>query len=156
MNGHYSKRIDNSAGFTMLEAMIALLVLSIGLLGLAGLQSTSMRLTGESHQRSITTMAASEIIDKIRMRTGKQSRADRVNTIGDYASTSPAGSCDPFQADIASELACWQDSLASQLPAGEGEIIDGNNGFVTVRISWEDRDTGSTESIDWNYMVGSL
>ena len=157
MNRHYSKRIDrNAAGFTMLEAVIALLVLSIGLLGMAGLQSTSTRLTSESHQRSITTLAASEIIDKIRMRTGKQSRGDREATIGEYASTAAAGSCDPTLADIASELACWQNSLESQLPSGVGEIVDDGGGFVTVRISWEDRDTGNTESIDWNYMVGSL
>lgn len=140
----------------MLEAVIALLVLSIGLLGLAGLQSTSARLSGESHLRSITTLAASEMIDKIRMRTGKQPRNERENTINDYVSTAPAAGCDPTAADIASELGCWQLSLENQLPAGEGLIIDDGAGFVTVRISWEDRETGATESIDWSYMVGTL
>jgi type IV pilus assembly protein PilV len=155
MNKAYSKRNPrNSAGFTMLEAMIALLVLSIGLLGLAGLQTTSARLTGESYQRSITTLAASEIIDKIRMRTGKQERSIRAATIASYVSTAPAGSCVPTASDIASELACWQASIQNELPAGAGTITNGGNGFVTVRISWENRDTGATESIDWKYMVG--
>ncbi len=148
MHGH-------SRGFTMLEAVIALLVLSIGLLGMAGLQSTSARLSGESHMRSITTLAASEIIDKIRMRTGKQGRDMRAGVIDEYATTGAAAGCDYSASAIEDDLACWQTSLAAQLPDGQGEVIDDGNGFVTVRISWEDRETGDTESIDWSYMVGA-
>ncbi|HEX5055902.1 MAG TPA: type IV pilus modification protein PilV [Gammaproteobacteria bacterium] len=162
MNRLHTKPIVRNAGFSMLEAVIALLVLSIGLLGMAGLQSTSTRLSGESLQRSVTTLAAGEIIDKIRMNTARRSRSisekatlDRQDVVDLYASTAAAASCDPAEAGIANELACWQHSLQSQLPGGEGEIISKGNGFVTVRISWEDRDTGVTESIDWNYMVGT-
>jgi type IV pilus assembly protein PilV len=140
----------------MLEAVIALLVLSIGLLGLAGLQSTSTRLSHESHLRSITTLAASEIIDKIRMRTGKQPRVTRAGIVDSYVTTGPAAICDPAGSGIADDLACWQKNLEAQLPAGEGAVINGGNGFVTVRILWEDRETGLEESIDWNYMVGTL
>src|SRR5687767_4205377 len=74
---HQAVNTKASRGFTLLEALIALLVLSIGLLGLAGLQASSARLGHEAHMRSITTMAASEIIEKIRMRTAKISRKVR-------------------------------------------------------------------------------
>ena len=156
MNRLYLKPISNCRGFTMLEAVIALLVLSVGLLGLAGLQSTSGRLSSESYQRSITTMAASEIIDKIRMRTGKVNRGLRPATIASYATTPAAGSCNPLGSGVADDLACWKINLAKELPGGDGTIINNGNGFVTVRISWQDRETGATASINWQYMVGTL
>ncbi len=52
------------SGFTLLEIMVAMLVLSIGLLGLAGLMTSSMRNNLSASHRTQATWMASDIIDR--------------------------------------------------------------------------------------------
>jgi type IV pilus assembly protein PilV len=142
-------------GFTLLEALISLLVLSIGLLGLAGLQLAAMRLNGEAHMRSITTLAAGDILDRIGMQIGKLPQDDRPAAIANYANTAPAADCDPTIASIANDLACWQMGIAASLPEGEGVITDALNNKLQITISWMDRDTESVQSLNWNFVAGA-
>jgi len=76
MNAHHNSRKGNSMprqqlGFSLLEVMVAVFVLSIGLLGVAGLQHTSKRSNFEAVQRSTATMLAEDIIERIRSNAGQ-------------------------------------------------------------------------------------
>lgn len=57
---------NNQNGFTLLEVMIALVIFSIGLLGLAGLQSAGMRNNQISYSRTYATQLAYDLADRIR------------------------------------------------------------------------------------------
>ena len=58
-------RSSRARGFSLLEVMIALLVLSVGLLGIAGLQTVSLKFNHQSYERSQATLLISEMIEKI-------------------------------------------------------------------------------------------
>jgi len=139
------------SGFTLLEVLIALLVLSIGLLGLAALQTTGLRSNQMASMRTQATQITYDITDRM--------RANPVGTtVGDYVvdtTTHPtaakdcaAVSCIP--AELASyDLDDWKDSLLL-LPGGTGEIVqtvaDPLTHTITVRWN-EARDplvTGTT------------
>ena len=62
------KRWQNGA--TLIEALIALFIFSIGALGLAALQLTSLMSSGESQQRSAVIWKAQEFADRIRANRG--------------------------------------------------------------------------------------
>ncbi len=53
-------------GFSLLEVLIALLVLSIGLLGLAGLQTLGLKFNMQSYQRTQAALLAYDIVDRMR------------------------------------------------------------------------------------------
>jgi len=53
-------------GFTLLEILIALIILSIGLLGLAGLQANSLKNNNSAYQRTQASLLANEMLDRIR------------------------------------------------------------------------------------------
>jgi type IV pilus assembly protein PilV len=53
-------------GFTLIEVMVALFVLGVGLLGLAMLQTTGLRLNTHSYSRTQATYLAYDIIEKMR------------------------------------------------------------------------------------------
>jgi type IV pilus assembly protein PilV len=53
-------------GFNLLEVLIAIVVLAIGLLGLAGLQNFSLKATHQSYQRTQATVMIHEIIERMR------------------------------------------------------------------------------------------
>lgn len=61
-----SRYLAGSSGFTLIEILVALVVLSIGLLGLAMLQVQGMRFTNESYLRTQATVLAYDIIDRMR------------------------------------------------------------------------------------------
>lgn len=128
------------SGFTLLEVMVAILVLSIGLLGLAGLMASSMRNNHSAYQRTQATWLAYDIIDRMRV-----NRAAAIASSNNYdialgaptsASTGLAGT----------DVNAWKATLANALPAGDGAVIvnhDPASLAVTVVIEWNDsRGTG--------------
>lgn len=140
----------SSRGFTLLESLIALLVLSIGLLGLAGLQAASARFGHDAYIRSAATLVTTDIIERIRMNTFERN-SSALQNLADYASATPANSCNPNASDIPNDLACWQHSIEEQLPGGTGVIINNGNNTFTVTLSWYDRDGDATRSYSWTY-----
>jgi type IV pilus assembly protein PilV len=124
----------SAAGFTLIEALVSLLVLSIGLLGLAGLQLTSLRTTHGSALRSQATLLAYDITD--RMRANRRAALN-----GDYAI---ALTVDPTAGTVAGDdLVAWKQALARTLPGGDGSIVSTGPAarpVFTIRIQWLERD----------------
>jgi type IV pilus assembly protein PilV len=116
-------------GFTLVEALVALLALSIGLLGVAALQLTGLRNNLSAAWRSQATYLSYDIID--RMRANRDRRLDYNCALG--AACMPGG-----VATI--DLAAWKANLAAALPGGVGSVVvDGtDNTTVTVIVQWTD------------------
>lgn len=122
-------------GFTLLEVLVAMLVLSIGLLGLAGLMASSLRNNHSAYYRSQATWLAYDVID--RMRTNRPNAAGYVVDIG---GASAAGGL------AGADVADWKAMIANALPEGDGSVAVvavGTARTVTVDIQWNDaRGTG--------------
>ncbi|WP_290652055.1 type IV pilus modification protein PilV, partial [Aquisalimonas sp.] len=58
--------LPRQQGYSLLEILIAVLVLSIGLLGLAGLQTTSLQSNQSAAQVSQATFLAQDMFDRMR------------------------------------------------------------------------------------------
>lgn len=130
------------AGFSIIEVLVALLVLAIGLLGLAALQAQGLRFNQDAYVRSQATNLAYDIVDRM--------RANRSNAAA-YTAADPGLACDPTDASIDMDLSCWYESLAETLPGGDGLITsNGAANFYDVTVRWIDRtprDFGGTVQI---------
>ena len=127
-------------GFTLLEVLVAMVVLSVGLLGLTGLQTTSLRSNHSAFLSSQATMVADQILDNMRM------NRDQAVGGGYTVGFDPDGdgfdgavcSNDCTAAEIAErDLVNWRAQVA-RLPAGEGSITVDANGVAEVTICWSD------------------
>jgi type IV pilus assembly protein PilV len=58
--------VDKNTGFTLIEVLIAMLVLAGGLLGLAGLQAASLSNGQSAYNRSQATQLAYQLADNMR------------------------------------------------------------------------------------------
>ncbi len=116
-------------GFTLVEVLIAMVVLSIGLLGLAGLQATGLRTEQSAFQRSQATILAYDILDA--MRANRQAARD-----GDYnlalADAAPSG-----DTLAAKDLRNWLAALTARLPQGDG-AVNVTNDIATITVQWKD------------------
>jgi type IV pilus assembly protein PilV len=133
-------------GFSMIEILITLVVLSIGLLGIAGLQVTGMQSNRSAYYRSQATLIAYDMID--RMRTN----VDGVNAnyyddldSTDLPATPPtcidSSSGCSAESLVENDLQEWADDHLALLPSGSGTVIRNGNIF-TVSVNWvENTDT---------------
>src|ERR1700722_14320550 len=95
---------SRSGGFTLIEVLVSLVVLSIGLLGTAKLMLVSSHANDSAYLRSQATELAYEILDNI--------RANQQQAIaGAYATTIAAAPTDPGFTCIGAG-ACTPDNLA--------------------------------------------
>jgi type IV pilus assembly protein PilV len=106
-----------SAGFSMIEVLVSLLVIVIGVLGLAGLQSKTIPYTQDSAQRNTAIMLADDLIDL--MRASNNDSGISVKSFqkapGAAFPTAPS-SCVPTPASVSSRLGCWAAQAAKVLP----------------------------------------
>jgi type IV pilus assembly protein PilV len=124
---------SRSRGFTLLEVLIALLVLSFGLLGLAALQAYSVKANQSANFRSQATALANMMLDNI--------RANRANLSSYYADDYADGDCEstpPTNPPAAFELGEWQREIRCQLPNGRGAVAPISDNEVAVCIRWSD------------------
>jgi type IV pilus assembly protein PilV len=120
-----------SRGFSMLEVLISVLLVSTVLLSLALLQVISLRGSNSSYQRTASVVLANDIADKIR--ANQVAAANYAIAVGTAAAVTPATRA---QWDVRQ----WKDALAAALPNGDGSIVyDAANRVATVTIEWQDR-----------------
>lgn len=125
------------SGFTLLEILVAMLVLSIGLLGLAGLMTTSMRDNLSASHRTQATWMAYDMID--RMRANRAAAfSGSYNTAMAAATTCSAGAPAATLAAHLQDIAAWRNQLACVLPLGTGSITVDGGRVATVVIRWDD------------------
>lgn len=128
-NTRYSMR-----GFTLLEVLVAILVLSIGLLGLAGLMASSLKNSHSAYQRTQATWLAYDALD--RMRANRQVALAQGYDLA--LGATPGGS-----GLAATDLSEWDTALTDTLPAGDGSISVAAGGVVKIIVQWNDtRGTG--------------
>ncbi|MBI5041482.1 MAG: type IV pilus modification protein PilV, partial [Gammaproteobacteria bacterium] len=122
-----------SAGFTLLEVLIAVVVLSIGLLGIAGLQTTGLRNNQDAYARTQATTLANDMADRIRANMAGFNAGNYDNTAA-YTATCESSGCSPQQM-AQHDTSLWNTALAA-LPSGQGTVAS-NAGLVTVTVMWD-------------------
>lgn len=127
-------------GFTLIEVLVTVIVLAIGLLGLAALQFSGLRYTHSAYQRSQATILTNDIIDRMRVNRTVAESGGYVIGIGDdpgeVSCTGTGANCDPGTLASA-DLFEWKQSIEAVLPAGDGAIAQ-NGATFTVTVQWDD------------------
>lgn len=124
-----------SRGFSLIEVLIAILVLAIGLLGFALTQTMSLRFAVGANQRTQATNLAYDIIDQMRanrlVAAQYQSASFDAGAVSATCERPAAGN-----ATIAQNIARWQCQAVRALGPDTAAQVTVNNGVVRVRISW--------------------
>jgi len=145
------------SGFTLLELMVALFVLAIGLLGIAGLQSFSLKNTQISGKQTYAMLYSQEMIDNMRANAGALSVPNDTSPYEFDQTTVPTSnipqcnstSAGNVQACNAVDLATFQvDRFYRQLKKNVddnvevdvaiADVIGSSNKVVTILITWKE------------------
>lgn len=133
---YYLKK--KSYGASLIEVLIALVVISIGLLGLASLQLSAMKNNQVALQHTQASSLAYEVLDLMRANRQQALNGNYDLPLGDSA---PTGTSIP-----AVDLQRWKSNLAISLPNGDGGIQRTGNSIVTIIIQWNESHTGGDDN----------
>ena len=128
-------------GVSLIESMIALLVISIGLLGIAALQITSMKQNASAMNNSKAVWIGYNMADRIRSNFGQFDKyADKATKKG--MEDTCGGGCSSSDM-VDSDIAGWS-TMVLDLPAGRGIITSPTANELLIAVMWDDEGTGHT------------
>jgi type IV pilus assembly protein PilV len=149
-------------GFNLIEVMVALVILSIGILGMAKLQVTGIKQNQSAYMRSQANLLAYDVVDRMRVNRDALTSYFQVTSGTANANCLAAAGC--TEAQMAShDLSEWFATIARELPAGSGLVCrsdssgdvngtpdcEGNStdNPVVVYVWWDDERDGSVTQL---------
>jgi type IV pilus assembly protein PilV len=141
---HDAPRQRASRGVTLIEVLVTMVILSVGLLGIAGLQLKGMQANRGAFYTSQAAFLATDVLD--RMRTNRPTALSTGAYARNFGDTPPTGSdcrttdCDADQL-ARYDLRQWVNAVAAALPEGDAEISFadvGDTRVYAVDIRWRD------------------
>jgi type IV pilus assembly protein PilV len=131
-------KMRKQTGFTMLEVLVTMVILSFGLLGIAGIIMNGLKNNQSSYARSQASWLANDIVDRMRANKAVAEGADPSPYNLLMADATPAAAAAPAPI-VNIDLIAWRNALASTLPSGTGGItLDAASKKVTVTVQWDD------------------
>ena len=131
---------NKQRGVTLVEAMIALLVISVGLLGIASLQITAMNQNASAMNHSLAVWYAYNMSDRIRANPTAFNSYNGIDTDTGYSQSCTGGPCSDVQMAEA-DAADWA-TMVDRLPNGRG-MVNANVDGLVVTVMWDDDGTGA-------------
>jgi type IV pilus assembly protein PilV len=140
-----SVRVRNvfQRGFGLIESLVAVVVISVGMVGIAGLYAQGLQASGTALYRTIAVHLAADMADRI--------RANRLGNAA-YGDAAANGNCDAggdtdctIAAMAAHDLLAWQAQVSAQLPDGAGVVQHAPTtpSTYTIRVAWQEVGVGA-------------
>ncbi|HSY95701.1 MAG TPA: type IV pilus modification protein PilV [Steroidobacteraceae bacterium] len=165
---------SRTSGFTLIEVLVSIVILSIGLLGIAKLMLFSSRSNDSAYLRSQATALAYEILDN--MRANRQEAINKTyDTLAATPATAPAKLCTGATQCATNELALYDvyqwklrlttasnagGTFVGALPSGAGSVTTPALGTtpttVVITVSWDDTVAQSTYGAAGNIQTITL
>ncbi|RTE64359.1 type IV pilus modification protein PilV [Amphritea opalescens] len=154
--------MQRQLGFSLIEVMIALVILTIGILGMAKLQVTGIQQNQSAYMRSQANLLAYDIID--RMRVNRDAIDSYLQVSSGTAEADCLASTGCSETEMAAhDLSEWFATITRELPSGSGIVCrsdkagdangapdcEGNStdNPIVVYLWWDDDRDGSVTQL---------
>ena len=134
-------RKSNDKGFTLLEVLVSVVIVSIGLLGVAAMQTTAILGNTSAINRTRALGLAEEMVDRIRVNAGSTPNIyDAINTSGVCGGSEPAlGDCTQWQTRL--QASGLSNAFGTVAVTTDSPIT--KSATITVTVTWGIGATGS-------------
>ena len=149
-----------AAGLTLIEAMVALLVLSVGVIGVAVLHGQSLAASRSAIFRSQAISLASDMADRIRLNRAAQT-AYEGSPSDKHCDDQPdpvIAACSPAER-AADDLFDWSTAVAAGLPGGTGSVrVDTSTdpASYTVTVAWDEATESGRAALPLSFRLSAF
>jgi len=127
--------VHDQVGVSMIEVLVSIIILSIGLLGLAGLQTAGLKHNQSAGFRSTASMMAYSILDSMRANRVVAGAGGYNHSLSEEDTSETETK---VEAEIPEDVKTWLKELALRLPDGAGTVVVDADNKVTITIQWDD------------------
>lgn len=145
------------SGFSIVEVLVALVILGVGMLGIAALYVNTLRSSGSAISRMQAVNLASDIADRIRANGEGKSAYNFDSSTQSGANRSCIGgstNCSPGDM-AATDLFFWKQQISNTLPGGAYGVIaydgSGSPNEYTINVFW--REPGENEMLSYRLVA---
>jgi type IV pilus assembly protein PilV len=127
---------SDQKGGSLIEVLVTMIIVSLGLLGQAGLISLSSKSNNTAFMRTQATLLADDILERLRL--------NRALAVAGSFNVNPAASGTSPSASITgtaiqnNEIRSWKLNIEQALPSGDGQVSVDGGGNVTINIIWSE------------------
>lgn len=148
-----TQTIKTSAGFSMIEVLVSVVVLSIGLLGVASLQTLGQQFNYRAYLRTQATFLAYDMMDRMRANRDTAMTGGYALDAGDKPKMTTdcnKQNCDP--SSLASyDLAIWSNLVENNLPEPTRSIVwNSGAGEYKITFDWAEERGDDSKGKDAN------
>lgn len=168
--------MNTTKGFTLIEVLIALLLLAVGLLGMAALQTATLRNNLSAYTYGQSTQLLYDMSDRMRANSRSIDATGNIipsTTLGNYVIADTSSNSRTKGKTVSSTHDCrkvgnactsdklidydlieWSNAIAATLPMGRGCIAQTNSSTFNLYITWDD-DRSGTVTTDGTVVNGN-
>lgn len=148
-------------GFTLIEVLVSLLILAVGLLGMASLMTTSMHSSHNAYSRNEASLLAYDIADRMRLNREHAISGNEYvlaeDDVPEEVDCGEDGCSAEEQAQL--DLRHLYDEVQGNLPGGTAQIARDNTNEYSITLTWpstfraEDNEDTVTETHSFTLRV---
>lgn len=138
------------SGFSMLEVLVSMIVIMIGVLGIAGMQLMAINNTAVARYQSLAALLTSSMAAEIHGNVAYWGTAPSITFVGTTITNGPTGGSCQGAVCTATQMAGytlqnWVTSAVSALPGAQGSIICVANtpAVCTLSLTWSEKTVAS-------------
>lgn len=156
--------MKTQTGFTLIEVLIAMLLLAAGLLGLAALQTTTLRSNVAAYNHGQAIQLLYDMSDRMRANSKTVASNYKTPNSNTYAqSNKPVVACNTVSTDSTAckpedlannDLIEWNTAITTTLSKGSGSITSTDNTVFTLSITWDDNRDDKIDGDDPSFIMG--
>lgn len=157
-------KISQQKGYGLIEVLVAVLVLAIGLLGLAGLQTQSLRFNNEAYFRTQATLLAMDMADRLRsnFQTARTNPGSytfaKTESVPSSVTDCTSSACSPSQL-AQYDFKAWKERAQELLPGAEVAVTPDTVGTATpwqgytIEIEYSSTENAETQLFQYRVKI---
>jgi type IV pilus assembly protein PilV len=167
------RAFSDQSGFSLIEVLVALIIIAVGMLGLAKIQALAYGSTGTANLRSLAAIQASSIASVMHSNrnywsavangftygfVGTAAATSTDTAVASSSNTCTAAACTAAQV-AALDLASWHTAVTSVLPNATANIACAVTASApvtcTIQLQWSETNNAINSQTTGNVMSGS-